>query len=360
MSRSLRFLLLAIVLLLGTVSASHAQYGSGAAHLPYESQAATVGQTIGLTDVLVSYHRPGVKGRVIWGGLVPFNGGKPIPWRGGANENTTIAFSTDVMIDGKPLAAGTYGLHFIPSADDWIVIFSKNATSWGSFSYRESEDALRVHAKPAAAPFTEYLTYEFPEVTPNSALLQLHWEKLAVGVTISIDLTSTVLANLKRELRNSVGFSWVGYNTAAEFCAEQKVELQQGLEWAQRSVSAEERFENLETEASILRLMGKTASADSTMGLAMAKATPVQLHSYARGLIADGKKKEAMAIFEMNAKNHPDLWFVYAGLARGYEGLGDLPNAVAQMKIALSKAPEGSKNGAAAAIQQWEGMLQKK
>src|SRR5579872_1594271 len=110
-----------------------AQFGAGGVHLPYESQKASVSQTIGLTNMEIIYHRPAVKGRKIWGELVPYNG--PIPWRGGANENTTISFSTDAIVEGKPLPAGIYGLHFIPGENEWIVIFSKNSTSWGSFSY---------------------------------------------------------------------------------------------------------------------------------------------------------------------------------------------------------------------------------
>src|SRR5205823_1326532 len=121
-----------------------AQYGAGDVHLPYESQKASASQRIGLTDMEITYHRPAVKGRKIWGELVPYN--STIPWRGGANENTTISFSSDVTIEGKPLAAGTYGLHFIPAEGEWTVIFSKNYTSWGSFSYDKNEDALRITA----------------------------------------------------------------------------------------------------------------------------------------------------------------------------------------------------------------------
>lgn len=359
MIRSFRLPLAAFIAFVCLCGASYAQYGSGAVHLPYESQAARVTQTVGLTEIEVSYHRPAVKGRQIWGALVPFNGGKPVPWRGGANENTTISFSTDVLIDGKPLAAGTYGMHFIPSADEWIVIFSKNHTSWGSFSYKESEDALRVSVKPHVAPMEEFLTYSFVNLTPNSAIVQMHWEKLAVEFTVSIDLAKTVMENIRKELRNTPGFTWQGYNSAAMFCANNNVELQQGLEWADRSIGIESRFDNLETKSRIERLMGKTAEADATLKTALQKASPMEINSYGRELISEGKPKEAMSVFEENAKNHPDLWFVYSGLARGYEALGDLPNAIAQMKIAQSKAPEGTKANIGATIQQWEGRLKK-
>ncbi|MBS1904851.1 MAG: DUF2911 domain-containing protein [Bacteroidetes bacterium] len=342
------------------IRTTNAQYGTGAVHLPFESQGARVGQRIGLTDIDITYHRPAVKGRPIWGGLVPYNGGKPFPWRGGANENTTISFSTDVMIDGKPLAAGTYGLHFIPSASDWTVIFSKNYTSWGSFSYDPAEDALRVSVKPHEAPFEEYLTYLFAEPKPTSVLARLHWEKLAVDIPISIDLGKTVLASINNELRNTPGFTWQGYNSAASFCAKNNIELQQGLEWAENSVQIEARFENLETKSRLLRLLGKQSEADETLQKALSKASVMQVNAYGRGLIAEGKPKEAMAVFQDNAKKHPDEWIVYAGLARGYEGLGDLEHAIEQMKIAQSKAPDANKASIGGTISQWEGMLKKK
>src|SRR5580765_806371 len=113
--------------------------------MPEASQKAMVMHRIGLTDITITYHSPLVKGRKIWGELVPYNE----VWRAGANENTTISFSTNVMIEGKPLSAGTYGLHTIPTENEWTIIFSKNSTSWGSFFYDKSEDALRVMVKPA-------------------------------------------------------------------------------------------------------------------------------------------------------------------------------------------------------------------
>src|SRR6184192_1886821 len=112
--------------------------------LPYASQAAQVKQRVGVTDITITYHRPMVNGRKIWGALVPFGQ----VWRAGANENTTIEFSTPVSVEGKGLVAGTYGLHMIPNPDTWTIIFSKMAVAWGSYSYNQTEDALRVEVKP--------------------------------------------------------------------------------------------------------------------------------------------------------------------------------------------------------------------
>jgi hypothetical protein len=146
------------------------------------------------TDITIEYSRPGVKGRKIWGALVPYgmapgnqySKNQPFPWRAGANENTTISFSKDVLIDGKPLPAGKYGLHMIPSEKDWTIIFSKNNSAWGSFSYKPEEDALRITVTPVAAPFEEWLSYGFDDLAGKSATAFLRWEQLKVPFKISL------------------------------------------------------------------------------------------------------------------------------------------------------------------------------
>jgi len=156
---------------------------------------ASVMQKLGInTDITIQYSRPGVKGRKIWGEVVPFgmapanqeSGGKPFPWRAGANENTTIELSKDVLIEGKKLAAGKYGIHMIPSEKEWIIIFSKNSSGWGSFSYDQKEDALRVTVTPVKAPHMEWLTYGFDALAGTSATAFLHWESLKVPFKIEV------------------------------------------------------------------------------------------------------------------------------------------------------------------------------
>jgi len=146
------------------------------------------------TDITIEYGRPGVKERKIWGALVPFglapgnqySKNKPYPWRAGANENTTIAFNKDVLIEGNKLAAGKYGLHMIPSEKEWIIIFSKNNTAWGSFAYSQEEDALRITVTPMKAPHQEWLTYGFDDLAGTSATAYLHWEQLKVPFKIKL------------------------------------------------------------------------------------------------------------------------------------------------------------------------------
>ena len=161
-----------------------------------QSQKSSVTQYVGVdTQITINYSRPAVKGRVVWGNLVPYGlgtseryaDGKPFPWRAGANENTTIELNNDVKIEGSALPAGKYSIHMIPSKTDWIIIFNKNNNQWGSFSYDESADALRVTVSPVEAPFEELLTYRFGNITDNSVVGFLHWEKLKIPFQITLN-----------------------------------------------------------------------------------------------------------------------------------------------------------------------------
>jgi hypothetical protein len=156
---------------------------------------ASVMQRLGTDcDVTIDYGRPGVKGRKIWGGLVPYgmnpgnqySNNKPYPWRAGANENTTIEFKKDVLVEGKPLPAGKYGLHMIPGEKEWTIIFSKNNSAWGSFTYNQDEDALRIMVTPVKAPHEEWLMYGFDDLAGTSATAYLRWEQLKVPFKIKV------------------------------------------------------------------------------------------------------------------------------------------------------------------------------
>ena len=149
-----------------------------------QSQKSSVTQYVGVdTKITINYSRPAVKGRVVWGNLVPYG----LTWRAGANENTTIELNKDVKIQGSTLAAGKYSIHMIPSETDWIIIFNKNNNQWGSFSYDESADALRATVTPIEAPFEEFLIYNFGNITENSVVAFLHWEKLKIPFQINLN-----------------------------------------------------------------------------------------------------------------------------------------------------------------------------
>jgi hypothetical protein len=327
----------------GLAGRADAQFKNGAQatelNLPTVSQRAVVTQRIGLTDVTIVYHEPLVSGRELWGKIIPY--GKV--WRAGANENTTIAFTDDVSVEGKPLAAGTYGLHMIPNADEWTIIFSKNSTSWGSFSYDEKEDALRVDVKPQAAEFREALTYTFDDIKPESAAATLRWDKLAVPFHISVDVKAITERSIRNQLRNTGGFSWAGYDEAAMWCLDGNCSLEQGLKWEDISIQNEERFENLLTKSQILEAMGKKQEADAIKVKALDKATGVQLHVYGRGLQIQKKQEEGFAVFKINIQKHPNEWYTHGEISRMASAKGDFPTALKEMKLALAGAPEATK-----------------
>jgi Protein of unknown function (DUF2911) len=318
---------------------AHAALAGTSLRMPQVSPKAFVGQTIGLTDVTVAYHRPTINKRAVWGTLVPYGQ----VWRAGANENTTVTFSTPVTVEGKPLAAGTYGLHMIPGKDSWTVIFSTNSTSWGSFTYDEKEDALRVSVKPHGSEFREELSYEFEDVTFDSAVLALEWEKLTVPVRIGADTKSIAVDSFKKELRSIPGNSWEGFVAASYGTAEVGGSLEQALKFAEDAVKWESRYDTWKMKADILRKMGRNAEAETAMAKALELGTVRDRHLYARKLLEEKKVEEAFALFQANAAKYPGEWITKAGLARGWAAKGDFAKATKYMKEALAGAPEEDK-----------------
>src|ERR1700694_4775867 len=203
MRNSCGLIVAALLTLVAGTQPARAQFKNGSQatelNLPRLSQRAQITQRVGLTDITIIYHAPLAGGRELFGKTVPYGQ----VWRAGANENTTISFTDDANVEGHPLAAGTYGLHTIPTADQWTIIFSKNSTSWGSFSYDEKEDALRVTVKPHPAELEEALAYTFEELKPDSTAATLRWEKLAVPFHISADVNAIVLRSIQNQLRNT-------------------------------------------------------------------------------------------------------------------------------------------------------------
>ncbi|MGD1147966.1 MAG: DUF2911 domain-containing protein [Thermoanaerobaculaceae bacterium] len=326
------------------------------------NQKASVSQWIGLVEVNITYNSPKVaapdgtdRTGKIWGQLVPYGMaslgfgtcGDQCPWRAGANENTVFRVSRDVKIEGQPLPAGSYGLHMIPGPEEWTIIFSKDYTSWGSFFYRQSEDALRVKVKPAKCEYTHWLTYEFTERRLDRATAALKWEYLQVAWTITVeDALGQYVENMRHELRNAKGFNWKGWQEAAKFCLDSKTNLKEALLWAQNAVSlpyiGQENFSTLQTLAEAQAANGLTAEADATTQKAIdfPSATPLDLHRYGRELLARGENDKALKVFEANARKHPNVWPVNVGLARGYAALGRTQDALKYAKLAVQQAPD--------------------
>jgi tetratricopeptide (TPR) repeat protein len=325
------------------------------------NQKAAVVQYIGPVRVSIQYSSPKVHGPdgkdrrgQIWGKLVPygltdlgFGNGKPDPWRAGANENTVFEVSNDVTIEGKNLPAGRYGLHMIAGPDEWTLVLSKNSTAWGSFFYDDTLDALRVNVKPKKHEYREWLTYEFSERRLDEATAELQWEELAVPWTIKVpNVNEIYLSKLRQELTTVPGFSYQGYDAAAQFTVQSGAGLEEGLRWAEAAVSmpfiGQANFSTLSTKAQVLAKMGRSEEADKLMqaALKLPGTTSIEIHQYGRQLLADKKTAEALAVFQLNAQRNGDAWPIHVGLARGYAATGDTKKALEHAKIAVSQAPD--------------------
>jgi hypothetical protein len=326
-----------VALILGVFSgAAHAQFKNGSQatelNLPRLSQRASITQRVGLTDITIVYHAPLAGGRELFGKIVPYDK----VWRAGANENTTIAFTDDVSVEGHPLPAGTYGLHTIPNANQWTIIFSKNSTSWGSFSYDEKEDALRVNVKPVTVENRDTLAYTFDDMKPDSTTVTLRWGKVGVPFHISVDTNAITDRSINNQLRSIGGFTWAGYDEAANWNLDNNYKLDEALKWEDTSIQNEERFDNLETKSRILDAMGKKQEAAAALAQAFEKANAVQIYVYARGLQRQNQQDKAFELYRRGAKQYPNHWISHVALARIASASGNFDEAVKEMKLAVA------------------------
>jgi hypothetical protein len=328
-----------------------------------DNQKSVVTQYIGsLAHVTITYNSPDVsapngqsrKGQ-IWGQLVPygltdlgFGLGNPSPWRAGANENTVIEFSHDMLVEGKPIEAGKYGLHVIvEETGPWTIILSNNSTAWGSYFYKEEEDALRVQATPQDSEYHEWLTYEFTDRQPHQTTVALLWENKKLPFTISIpDVPQLYVDNMRKELENTAGFNWQGWMNAANYCVQNDVNLEEALTWAENAVSlpfiGNENFNTLQTKGLVLMKLNRTDEAIATMEKAIKHPTAnsLQIHSFGRQLIGMDMKEKAMEVFEYNFERYDGAWPTHVGMMRGLSALGKHQEALKHAKLALEQAPD--------------------
>lgn len=327
------------------------------------NQKSVVTQYIGaLAHVTITYNSPDVTGPndqdrtgQIWGQLVPyglndlgFGLRNPSPWRVGANENTTITFSHDMLVQGQPISAGTYGLHMIvEESGPWTIIFSNNSTAWGSFFYKEEEDALRVQATPEDNEMREWLTFEFTDRQPESTTVAMMWEKVKVPFKIEVpDVEELYLANLRNELQTAKGFNYLSWVGAASYCLQNDVNLEEALTWADAAISApfigQENFTTLQTKAQILDKLGRQEEGETTMMKAInhPTASSFQIHNMGRQLIAQGQKEKALKVFKLNYERFDKAWPTEVGMARGLSAVGNYAEAAKHAKVALEQAPD--------------------
>jgi hypothetical protein len=234
------------------------------------SPGATVAQDLGICNVKIEYSRPGVKGRKIWDGLVPYGE----VWRTGANGATVITFSDPVKIAGKDLPAGSYAFFAIPGPKAWTLIFSRNTKQWGSYAYTTAEDALRVETTPSTLPSNqEYLLYTIQVKSPEALRVELAWEKLSVGFDVDLDAPNLYWAYLQKTLASAKPEESTPFARGASFCLNSGTHLEQGLAWVDISIKAKETFNNVAVKARLLQKLGRTPEALPLIGKAITLAT---------------------------------------------------------------------------------------
>lgn len=331
---------------------------------PRGSQMTTVSQTIGTSTVDITYSRPSVNKREIWGKLVPyglnnlgFGTSKAAPWRAGANENTTITFSHDLKVEGKSIKAGTYGLHIeVKENNAATLLLSNNSTSWGSFFYDPAEDALRADITTTTVPHTEMLTFSFPEVTATTTKVTLAWGKKAFPFTVEVPVTEIVMSDIRNGMRDQPGFNRLTYEQAAGFALNNGGDLDEALGWINSAIAgqffSQKNFNNLQLKVGILNKMGNANEAMTTLEEAQGIGTVLEVHQLGRQLITMGMKDKAVEVFEYNANKNKDIWPVHYGLARGYSAKGEFKKAIKHLEKALVNAPNpASKKRVAANIE---------
>ncbi|MEO6542004.1 MAG: DUF2911 domain-containing protein [Ferruginibacter sp.] len=331
------------------------------AQVPYNSASpngytkkAMVSEQVGLTEVIITYHRPAVKGREgkIWGETVHkgfidqgFGTSKAAPWRAGANENTIIEFDNDVKIEGQPLPKGRYGFFIAYDPVESIAIFSKKTDGWGSFFYNEKEDVLRVKVKPRPVDKSvEQLKYEFTEQSPNSATIVLSWEKLSIPFKVEVDYLRQQFDAFVAQSQNPAGFTSQGLNIAANWTLQNNYQPEKGLEWATLASGPafpgdSTSFPALTTRSFLLIKLGRPGEAAAVIKNTLPYGNVNQLQQLGRQLISLKQSKAAMEVFQYNYKKNPGLFITLVGMARGLSANSEYSKAVEFASKALIIAP---------------------
>ena len=254
---------------------------------PRPSQKASVMQRIGATDVTITYSRPGVKGRKIWGDPLPEQtasvkgeatldnqnnrpkGAVIVPyghmWRTGADDATMFVISDEVLINGQKLPGGSYSLHTIPGKDEWTIVFNGTSNQWGSFNYDPAKDTLRVKAKPTwVNENQEWLAFTIDPAGEDSAQVNIRWEKISVPFTVKVpDVPAATLARLKTTVAGAKPDDWRTPMQAGNYLINNTnpADDAQGMAWLEQSIKVKETFQNLSAKANALYKAGKKEEA---------------------------------------------------------------------------------------------------
>jgi tetratricopeptide (TPR) repeat protein len=342
-----------LMLMLMIISVSYAQIMPLTLEPDGGNRKASVSEQIGIVKIEINYSRPGVKGREgkIWNNPVAHYGfvdqghgtSTSAPWRAGANENTTISFSHPVKIEGKDLPAGKYGFFIALGETESTLIFSKINTSWGSFYYDETQDALRVPVKNQSLDKSEeWLKYEFIEQSENRVNIVMSWEKRAIPFKVEADTKKLQFEAFKNDFRTTRPY--YDFISAIYWCVRNNYELEQALAWADRAIyfriMGEKNFRSLSAKAAVLTKMNRMEEANKVMEEALPMGSMLDVHFYARTLQAQHQPKEAFKVFKINYDKYPKEFTTNLGMGRAYSALGEYKKALPYMKVALPLAPD--------------------
>ena len=314
------------------------------------------GRKIGVTEIEIHYSSPGVKGRegkIYGSGIVPFGyvvlgygSNVASPWRAGADECTTISFSTDVTINGKKLPAGKYAFFIEVQQDSSVLIFNKNIKAWGSYFYRKDLDVLHVTTvqQKNLPAMQERLLYNFANQSDRSVDINLDWERWRFPIKVEVDLKATVLENIREQMSGAIGFDPASLETAARWCVDNDTNYNGALSWINSAVDpmlgGRNTFNALTTKSKILQKLGNQKEATDIMNAALDNATAQELHNYGRQLLNEKKLPEAFEVFNKNFTKNKGAWPTNAGMMRIYSAMGDYKKALQYAKAALPQAPD--------------------
>lgn len=318
--------------------------------IPQQSNLVKEMQQLAVTDITITYHSPAVRDRDVWNdpGIIPQNG-DPIAWRAGANMNTTISFSTDVMINDQPLSAGTYGFHVIPREDSYTLLFAHNHNQWGSYYLDIDQDvSLQLDIQSEECSFSEKLDYEFLPIAEDAMIIGLEWANRRLPFTVSVDLNETVVTSFRNELRGINTYHWQAWNDAARWCLNHDTNLEEALSWANRSIdggyngfASDKNINNLSTKAEILDRLGRSAELDETIG----EMTSMLLDAYetngvSRMLMEMERYQAAVDVCAATLKQAPDTWFLQLNQGIANYFLGNTTDAIALVTAAQENGPD--------------------
>lgn len=319
-------------------------------NIPHSSPEVQESQKLGVTNITISYSSPSVKGRDVWNNpnVIPQNG-NPIAWRAGANMNTTIDFSTDVLIEGQLLKAGTYGFHVIPKGEVFTLLFAHNNNQWGSYYLDVDKDVtLSVDVISVESPFSEQMDFEFLDRTENSLTIGLEWANRRLPFKVEVDLNTTTIESFRSELRGINTYHWQAWNDAANWCFNHDTNLEEALEWANRSInggyggfSADKNLRNLGTKIKILQKLNKNKDLQATLLEAKSLyATSHDANDFGIFLLRNGYYKDAYDYNNEKFKQYPDAWSIQLNRGLSQYFLGNIKASVKDIKKVKESAPE--------------------